>query len=39
MPCKKLWGVSGTIRPLSNEELDWLLAEFEKVFGGAEDGK
>lgn len=39
MPFKKLWGASGTIKPLTKEEIEVILAEIEKAFGRAEDGK
>ncbi len=39
MPFKKLWGTSGTTRPLTKEEIELILAEIEKAFGRAEDGK
>ena len=39
MPCSKLWGATRFLNMLSKEELDSLIAEFEKVFGRAEDVK
>ena len=39
MPIKKVCGASGTIKLLAKEEIEWLLAEVEKVFGSIEDGK
>ena len=39
MPCSKLWGATRFLDTLSKEELDSLIAEFEKVFGRTEDGK
>lgn len=39
MASKKLWGASSILVPLSDETIELLLAEFEEVFGRAEDGK
>ena len=39
MPCSKLWGESRFLDTLSKEGFDSLMAELEKVYGRAEDGK
>jgi len=39
MPCSKLWGATRFLDTLSKEELDLLIAELEKLYGRAEDGK
>lgn len=37
MPIEKVCGASGTIEMLTKEEIEWLLAEVEKVFVRTED--
>ena len=39
MPCSKLCDTSRFLDTLSKEEFDSLIAELEKVYGRAEDGK